>query len=191
MFTPIEIKDVIEKDYQNQLYSYVTDIKFPWHFMEDTTNEKPGPGNSTPAFGHLLFHQGHDPSPHLNFFTPLVNAILEKSNMELISIIRLRLGFLLNTKYPFPSTPYQHNTPHVDSPFPHYTAVYYLNDCDGPTLIFRETEESQKYFPLHKSNPEKGKVLLFDGSHYHASTCPKIHNKRIVLTFNFTANLKS
>ena len=40
MFKPIEIENVIEKDYQKQIFDVVTDITFDWHFMEDTTFEK-------------------------------------------------------------------------------------------------------------------------------------------------------
>jgi hypothetical protein len=192
MFKPLEIHNVIDHEYQDKLYHLVTDVKFPWHFLEDTTNEVAGPpmASSTPAFCHLLHHQNKETtSEYLDAFKPLVDAIIEKSGLELISVFRMRLGFLLNTKYVYMGSPYQYNTPHRDGNIDHYTAVYYLNTCDGPTVIFHETEEAVKYKPMHKSDPEKGKVLVFDGKHYHASTCPKVYNKRIALTINFTANV--
>lgn len=192
MFKPLEIKNVIPVEYQDEIYRYVTDVNFPWHFLEDTTNEGPVNGlSSTPAFVNLIYHTNKDEHPHLDFFRPLVDAIVEKSNMELISVFRIRLGFLLNTKYAFAGSPYQYNTPHVDGNMDHYTAVYYLNTCDGPTVIFHEKESSEKYKTMYKSEPEKGKVLVFDGRHYHASTCPKVFNKRLALTVNFTARLKN
>ena len=86
-----------------------------------------------------------------------------------------------------PHVRYQHNTPHVDFNVDHYTACYYVNECDGETIVFHETEESEKYRPMHKSMPQQGKVLVFNGRHYHASTCPKVFTKRIVMTMNFTA----
>jgi len=193
MFKPLEIKNVIPLEYQDEIYQYVTDVKFPWHFLEDTTyegfNSNPNAA-STPAFVNLIYHTNNEEHHHLNFFRPLVDAIIEKSNMELISVFRIRLGFLLNTKYAFAGSPYQYNTPHVDGNMDHYTAVYYLNTCDGPTVIFHETEQSERYRPMYKSEPEKGKVLIFNGRHYHASTCPKIFNKRLALTVNFTAKIK-
>lgn len=191
MFKPLEIRNVISEDYQNDIYNYVTDVSFPWHFIEDTTNETAQNNvSSTPAFVNLIYNTSRQEHPHLDFFKPLVDSIIEKSNLELISVFRLRLGFLLNTRYAFMGSPYQHNTPHVDGDMDHFTAVYYLNTCDGPTVIFHETEPSEKYRPMYKSEPEKGKVLVFNGRHYHASTCPKVFNKRLVLTVNFTANIK-
>ena len=180
MFKPLEINNVIDQEYQDKIYNLVTDIEFPWHFMEDTTNEKATEKtSSTPAFGHLVYHPSHAQNPYADFFTPLVNAIVTQANMELQIVHRIRLGFLLNTKYAFAGSPYQYNTVHRDMETPHWTAVYYLNDCDGSTVIFRETEAAEKYYPLHKAEPKKGKVVVFDGLHYHASTCPKVFNKRI------------
>lgn len=192
MFKPLEIKNVIDEEYQTKIYNLVTDINFPWHFLEDTTYEtKNSHVSTTPAFVNLIYNTDGGNYPYLNFFKPLIDSIVDKSNMELISVFRIRLGFLLNTKYAFMGSPYTHNTPHVDGDMDHYTAIYYLNNCDGPTVIFHETEPSEKYKTMHKSEPEQGKVLVFNGRHYHASTCPKVFNKRLVLTINFSANLKS
>lgn len=192
MFKPVELINVVDTAYQDKLYELVTDIKFPWYFLEDTTDENKGPGrSSTPAFVNLVYHQGQENNPYSEFFIPLINGIVEKANMNLDSIIRVRLGFLLNTKYTFAGSPYQYNTPHVDGEEDHWTAVYYLNQCDGETVIFRETEKSPKYYPLYRCMPEKGKAVLFDGKHYHASTCPKIFNKRIACTINFKGSFKN
>lgn len=191
MFKPLEINNVIDQEYQDRIYNLVTDIQFPWHFMEDTTHEKAtDKTSSTPAFGHVVYHPSHSQNPYAEFFTPLVNAIVEQANMKLKIVHRIRLGFLLNTKYTYAGSPYQYNTVHRDMESPHWTAVYYLNDCDGSTVIFRETQIAEKYYPLHKSEPKKGKVVVFDGAHYHASTCPKVFNKRIVCTINFSAEIK-
>jgi hypothetical protein len=191
MFKPLEINNVIDQEYQDKIYNLVTDIEFPWHFMEDTTTVKATEKtSSTPAFGNLIYHPGNSQNPYADFFKPLVNAIVDQANMELTSVHRIRLGFLLNTKYAFAGSPYQHNAVHRDMETPHWTAVYYLNECDGSTVIFRETEKAEKYYPLHKAEPKKGKVVVFDGLHYHASTCPKVFNKRLVCTINFSANIK-
>jgi len=121
-------------------------------------------------------------------FQPLLDAILEKSQLTLDTLLRVRVGFLLNTKYVLPSMPYKYNTPHRDYDQEHYTAVYYVNDSDGDTVVFHEIEESEKYRVMLKSQPNKGKALVFNGWHYHASSCPKICTKRIAVTLNFTAH---
>jgi 2OG-Fe(II) oxygenase superfamily len=187
MEKPIEIDNVIDKEYQEKLLNLVTDIKFPWHYMEDTTFETKDPRiKSTPAFGHLLYGN-NTKSEYLDEFTPLMLTAVEKCKLKLISPLRLRLGFLLNTIYPLPSIGYKHNTPHVDCPGDHYTMCYYLNSSDGKTEIFEETQESPTYTARYGIEPRQGKIVCFNGRHYHASTCPKLFMKRIVLTINFTA----
>lgn len=188
MFNPIEIENVIEQDYQKQIFDVVTDITFDWHFIEDTTFEKKDHINtSTPSFANLVYHPDNKENPGLEFFTPLLQNTCAKAGLELDQLLRMRLGFLLNTKYFMPHVRYQHNTPHVDFNVDHYTACYYINECDGETIVFHQTEESEKYSAMHKSMPQQGKVLVFNGRHYHASTCPKMFTKRIVMTMNFTA----
>ena len=187
---PIEINNVIDKEYQQKLYDLVTDVEFPWHYMEDTTFETKLPQyKTTPAFGHLLY-SSNTKSEYLDEFTPLMLTAIEQCGLKLISPLRLRLGFLLNTVYPLPSVSYTYNTPHVDFPIDHYTICYYLNSTDGATIIFDEQQESAKYKMIHKVEPRQGKIVCFDGKNYHASTCPKMHMKRIVLTINFTAEPK-
>lgn len=187
-FKPVEITNIIDAEYQNQIYQYLTDVNFDWHFLEDATNIYVNDTqNSTPSFANLIYRSNTDSNPHLEFFKPLIESILQKSNLKLDKLIRVRAGFLLNTKYVLPSMPYKYNTPHRDYEEEHYTAIYYVNDSDGDTFVFHEKEKSNDYKVMHKSRPDKGKVLLFDGLHYHASSCPKMCTKRIVLTLNFTA----
>lgn len=189
MFEPIEIKDVVEKEYQEELYNLVTDINFDWHFLEDATYEKAHElDSSTPSFGHLLYHNEQETSKHYGNFKSLLDNILSKSNMSMTNLLRMRLGFLLNTKYVFPGMIYKYNTPHVDYNQEHFTAVYYLNEADGETVIFHELEKKEKFHPMHRCMPEQGKVLIFNGKHYHASTCPKLFTKRIALTINFVGS---
>lgn len=187
IFKPLEFRNVVEREQQLAIYNYLTDINFDWHFMEDTTNVFANlPQTSTPAFGNLLYYNQHAENPHYDFFKPLIQKIEEVSGLKINELLRVRAGFLLNTKYSLPSQPYKHNEPHVDFNIDHYTAVYYVNEADGDTIVFNQTEPSDKYYPLHKSTPEMGKMLLFNGRHYHASSCPKIHTKRIAITVNFT-----
>ena len=53
-------------------------------------------------------------------------------------------------------------------------------------FIFNETEKSDKYTVHEVFEGDINSAVVFDGSRYHASCCPKIHSKRAVLTVNFT-----
>lgn len=187
-FKPIEIDNVIDKEYQEEIYRVLTDVKFPWHFLEDATHEKANSSvNSTPSFVNLIYHPNNETNPYQEFFMPLLEQLLEKSGYTLTKLLRIRAGFLLNTKYVLPSQPYKYNTPHQDYTQEHFTAVYYVNDTDGDTVVFHEIAPTDNFHPMHKSSPKQGKALMFNGWHFHSSTCPKMFTKRIAITLNFTA----
>lgn len=190
IFKPREYKSFVDQNYQKEIYNKLTDINFPWHFMEDATFERANtPDTSTPCFANLLYHTNYEKNPEYDFFIPLIDRLKETTQAQNFNLLRVRIGFLLNTKYSLPSQPYRYNTPHRDYDQDHYVAVYYVNETDGDTVVFRETELSEKFYPLHKCTPEAGKLLLFNGWHYHSSTCPKIHTKRIAITINFQAKI--
>jgi hypothetical protein len=190
IFKPREYPSVVDYTYQTEIYQYLTNIKFDWHFMEDATTEVINtPQHSTPSFGNLLYYSQNESNPHYEFFQPLVESITTAGGFKDVNLLRVRAGFLLNTKYSLPSMPYKHNAPHVDYDLDHYTAVYYVNEADGDTIVFQETSLAEKFYPLHKCTPNRGKALVFNGRHYHASSCPKIHTKRIAITINFTADI--
>lgn len=190
IFKPREYLGGVNFDYQKAMYAYLTDIKFDWHYMEDTTTEKTNlPQYSTPAFGNLLYYSQHESNPHYEFFKPLIEALEQTAGFKIKTLLRVRAGMLLNTKYALPGMNYKYNTPHIDYDIDHYTVVYYVNECDGDTVVFREIAPAEKYYSLHKCTPHQGKFLLFNGRHYHASTCPKVYTKRVAITINFTADI--
>ena len=67
----------------------------------------------------------------------------------------------------------------MDFDFPHTTALYYVNDSDGDTLFFNDNLEI-----VNRVKPEKGKLIIFDGSIYtHRPVLPPTN--RIVINFNY------
>jgi len=188
IFKPFEVTSIVDLEYQKAIYSYLTNVEFDWHFMNDATDELANnalDNSNTPGFGNLIYYHKHENNPHLEFFKPLIDAVEKHSNLKINKLLRVRAGFLLNTKYVMHHQPYKHNTPHRDYEQEHYTVVYYVTQSDGETVVFHETEAAEKYYPMHKSMPEPGKMLVFNGLHYHASTCPKMFTKRIAITINF------
>jgi hypothetical protein len=180
------IYNIIPKSQQNFLLDIVTNIDFDWHYLEEVTYEKTYEGRrSTHGFGNVLYNNGRT-NQYTNVFYPILLEYLSRENLKLKELYRMRLGFLLNTVYNLPSQPYMYNNPHIDFEYDHMVALYYLNDCDGDTYIFNETEKSSKYTIKQRITPEKGKLICFDGKHYHASGCPKVFSQRLVLTMNFS-----
>ena len=67
-----------------------------------------------------------------------------------------------------------------------------MNDCDGDTIIFNETNKDILYgssnavVTEHKRvKPKKGRLVMFDGARYHCSSQPT-ENYRCIINFVLT-----
>ena len=79
----------------------------------------------------------------------------------------------------------KYNTPHVDNKTrQHFVAIYYVNDADGRTYLFRNRDMPLKVLKEVKS--KAGRVVVFDGAQLHAGSHPRRSDYRMVINFNFT-----
>jgi hypothetical protein len=96
-----------------------------------------------------------------------------------------------------PTIPEQHKkygVPHIDGyrPFPYKVAVYYVNDVDGPTILFKQTKHNTTPEDIKlgkvdidsEVHPKKGRLVIFDGDIYHAVGKPKT-DLRCIINYNF------
>ena len=178
------INNVISKKYQDQIEKMMLSLDFDWHFLDDVTyalngeNDDPKrvefpDAKGSPGFAHMFYHKpdGVDiMSKHYLFVLPLLLSFVEEDNFELI---RIKGGLLLPTGIGY-------NMPHIDLDAPHKVGLYYVNESDGDTVFFNKDNQVEK-----RVQPKKGSVVIFDGSTYHASSCPLYHNKRVVINFNY------
>ena len=123
---------------------------------------------------------------------PLLFTFCEKAGVPFKTLLRIRLGLFPRTMIDVP-----HHNPHVDFYQAHNNALYYVNDSDGDTIVFNETYEdvSQEQSALYtkegkftvarRISPKKGRMIGFDGRHYHASMHPMRSAARIAIAFSF------
>lgn len=189
----IEIPDVIPKLYQDLIEAEAAGLG--WYFHPESARPGLSFNRSYSGFFHMAFDAA-SPSP----VTSTINAVLvpllfifcDRAKLPFSNLIRVRLGMFPTNALDVPS----HN-PHVDFYEPHMVALYYVNDSDGDTVLFRETTEDVslqqsarhanegRFTELERIPPRKGKMVAFDGRHYHASMHPRTHPSRVVITFNF------
>ena len=190
-----EISGVIPKVYQDQVESDLSSPDMPWSFHEEIARGGSGFDISFPGFSHMAYlTDDHEPTitPVSSMLLPILYVFCEKANLEFRALLRIRVGL-----FPRTNSNVAHHNPHVDFSQPHYTAVYYVNDCDGDTYVFNETVDDVsvassaeqanhgRFSVAGTVSPKKGKMACFDGRHYHASSYPAAAAKRIAVTFNF------
>jgi len=186
---------IIPQGYADQIEQDLKRVQFPWHYIDDVTNKAYG---SNSGFVHMATDFGSEPSEWYPFIKPLVYSIEEATGQRIEQLLRIRVGLLTMT--PDPNSDF--NTPHVDFLIPHKTACYYVNDCDGDTVIFNQTVAdaaidnlteqavldyvAKTNFTIEtRSSPKKGRLCVFDGLQFHASSKPKQHDRRMVITVNY------
>lgn len=192
----IEIENVISKVYQDQIEAEAASDAMAWYFHAESARPDLNFSQSFGGFFHMAYDAAVVASPVRSAINaalvPVLFTFCEKAKIGFHSLLRVRLGLftrtLLDVKF--------HN-PHVDSEEPHGVALYYVNESDGDTVVFKETiadlpipesaehANAGRFTELKRITPRRGKMAYFDGKHYHASMHPMQHASRIVITFNF------
>lgn len=107
-------------------------------------------------------------------------------NLQVLEIIRSRMIFSLPRVNVDKEN---YGTPHVDTFIPHFTLIYYVNDSDCKTILFKEFYESSLDFSKKtietKIKPKQGRAVLFNGLRYHTVEAYNETN-RLLLNVNFT-----
>lgn len=161
---------VISNQYQKHIEEVLVHPEFPWTFLPEVTTYVSEGKKIQPAFSHIAFTENKT-SQYYDIFYSLLLSICGTLKYEISDLYRIRVGCLLKT------VSNEHNTLHVDYPFPHDTMLYYVNSSDGDTII--HSPEGIKTV-----SPKSGRVLLFDGNNYHASSNPSDSTHRFVITYN-------
>ena len=117
-------------------------------------------------------------------FKRSVYSALETAGEKISEILRVRM--IMNT-----ITDKSYLTgAHTDQSIPHKTALLYMDDADGDTVIYKERYEPGEPEPeiftvIGEVNPKKNRLLIFDGLHYHAGTTPTKVARRVIMNINY------
>lgn len=121
------------------------------------------------------------------YLTPLYNYIQKYFNYSFnykLERCKANLKTQVSSKYLD-----KFNPPHIDSPNNDcWSVLYYIDDSDGDTVIFKETttEDPNKYPPTsltidQKISPKKGRIIFFPSNRLHSANCPIEHDYRLIL----------
>jgi len=191
----IQVTNAIPKLYQDQVESELASDRMSWSFNEEVARSASAFESSFSGFNHmayLLQDDGAEVSPMSSLLLPILFVFCDKAKIPFSTLLRIRVGL-----FPRNGVEAPHHNPHVDFVQPHQTAVYYVNDSDGDTVVFNQTIDdvslddsaahanAGKFTIAGRVAPKKGTMMCFDGRHYHASMHPRAASKRIAITYNF------
>ena len=185
-------KNFLNKEELSVINNDILENNFPWYTEPNVI----GP-TGFPFLSHTLIKRCDDdqkPIPNSDyyfFFKKIIDRFFKINNIKVKKITRacLNLNFC-NTKYRFIS-------PHVDHSFKHNVLMIYLKNSSGNTLIFDKKYKKgstvidinlpkiKKLKIIHNIKPEQGKIIMFNGSHFHTYEFCKYNEFRVVGVFTF------
>ncbi len=192
--------DIIEKPYQELIKETLmggdkpptidtVEEDFPWYYTSDITDAThDGPFQGRFGFSHQYVNteEGIISDFH-NLFLGLIKNSCKKINVKKVDVLQGRSFLSTPTNIPKDDV----DTPHVDLVAPHFVMLYYVCDSDGDTIIYNEKTKFGACYPDNEMNftikkkvsPKQGRVVLFDGIHYHTAEQPN-HNLRCVVNYD-------
>lgn len=166
-----------------------------WFFIKDVSIVS-NQSQSRPAFSHLFYNNKVNSDWWIYVDTIISNAA-KKINIDNYKIHQSRsfLQLPLNEEF----TGKDIDTPHTDLKNPHLVFLYYLTSSDGDTVIFNEKnykDLTPDNIPsindltvLKRVTPKQGRIIIFDGLHWHTAEQPK-REIRCVVNTNISINEK-
>jgi hypothetical protein len=198
----IVIHNVVPKDVQDRIERICFSTNFGWFFNHSTDldlledhegkyinlieDTMPDTTLDSFQFTHALYRINGEHSAHYpTVATPLLSAI----PVEITGLLRVKANLLTRVNA---FTDQNHGVPHTDcvpGSMPNYiTALYYVNDSDGDTLVFNEPIVGKELTVKERISPRKGTMIILDGNLLHCSSNPIKNDLRCVVNINVIPN---
>ena len=192
--------DIIEKPYQELIKETLlggdkpptidkVEEAFPWYYISDITDadhEDSFQGRFGFTHSYVTPEEGIVSQFH-NLFLGLIQNSCKKLKIKEIDVLNGRSFLSTPTNIPKDDV----DSPHVDLVVPHFVMLYYVSDSDGDTIIYNEKTKFAACYPDNEMNftikkkvsPKQGRVVLFDGIHWHTAEQPN-DNLRCIVNYD-------
>jgi hypothetical protein len=196
---PRILDNLLPETFVSEIEHTLTRPEFDWHYKASIAYEDNSgllqeamaadPNiRETRGFAHRFYYENTKFGPYCDFIRPILYFIEDKAGIPVNSIERIRAVLIP----PEPLIKDCYNMPHVDLNYPHKTLIYYVNDCDSGTILFKEKYDFTKVWPdpsrktiEHRIESKRGRCVVFDGATYHTGIFPE-KNDKILININFT-----
>lgn len=139
-------------------------------------------------FTHLIYELAQPASqlfPTMSQLFPTILPVITAIPYTIKQMIRIKMNLCV---YAHTDNPNAHGMPHVDFTKikePLMSAIYYVNDSTGDTLIFDQRFGERAPLTVKtRVTPKKGRLVVFDGGLLHAGNTPRTNAPRININFD-------
>ena len=176
------VEDVLSGEQHANLLSTVNDVQFNWYFLNDYNHSKAESDDVTKfGFKHCFIHENEGQSNFTHLVLPIVFAMQDVVQKELIDIVSVHANMTINVGIQHGGHPHtdQINRP-ISADEQIYTAVYYLESCDGDTVFFAEDEKTI----THRQTPKENTMVVFQREATHSAMLPMVSARRRIINLN-------
>jgi len=180
--------NAVSRNYQDAIEARIQENNFPWFYVPNVSRRTTGEDQlaaDSVGFAHAFFIKDKGSISFITeFLTPLLYECCGRIDAKPDQVYFGRIFMTVGTGRP------QRNLYHVDMPSPHLVCLYYVNDASGPTVILDKTCKEihpdrinacdQSQHIAREVEPKKGRVVLFNGLRFHASTAPDSGRRCII-----------
>ena len=196
------IDDFVNPAYSKGIESAILGENFPWIWCSNISDQTAKSSKTSFGFTHKLVNETNSQpvSDFYQFLLPMFLQALELTNAS--GVIRARGDM---TVFSGKQITYE---PHIDMQEKNISVIFYVNDSDGDTIIYKEKYQSEgaslsdpSYTSLGKPpnikpvipktlteeervTPKANRLLLFNGEHWHTGQSPTKHSRRVLINFN-------
>jgi len=157
------IDNVLSQEHFNEIKNIMLNKHFSWHLISTVTHKQENLSTvASYCFVHM-FWDGFYTDSKVTMFQPLLEIL------DCKAVIRIK-----GNLFPSTETVIRHDN-HVDYPYPHRGAIFYLNTNNGLTILEDKIEVKSV----------ENRLLIFDSSKTHCSTTCSDERCRINVNFNF------
>ena len=183
----IVVDEFLSKSYFNELSYLVSSDVFPWSYNKEISNTNND--NRLGSYGfqfHMIMHGNYRQCRELDISLGCLKTIQDYIGAN--SIFKARYDMTLYNPEKFL------HSPHIDGDeIPNYvSAILYMNDSDGDTLIYNEKcmrisdMDYDKEYTIKKSiTPRANRLVLFKGNLVHTGHSPSENKSRVLLNVVF------
>jgi hypothetical protein len=199
------LHDAVSPTLFSKVKSVIESEQFPWYYVATTAytdKDKQYDELYNGSFAHVAFRDGKKNSECSDMLEAALYTILDKMNIKLQQLHRIRIGYL-------PVSPvHTINPPHIDVTYRHKVGLLYLNDADGDTyiynekydpsytmyndqrdsIVFYEKELNKTVTVMEQSAPQANKFITFDGLHFHSSSTPTKTKRRLAVNYVYSSD---
>lgn len=175
------IDNFLSKSYADYLEEVISSSNQQWYFQNNLTDEYQDFDLLDYGFNCWVWRYNQGLVDHWESYVILPLLFKIKDTVGADEILRCRLDLTLSL-----GVKKQHK-PHIDfSNLQNITAIYYVNDSDGDTVIYNEKEDRGVFTVSKSVTPRKNRLVFFEGSYYHCGSSPIKHQNRILINSNFS-----